>query len=388
MNFKPENALDARPIGAGNLNLFCGREQDLAALNNSLDAGARCVIIEGSPGIGKSSLGNYYRLEKARRGSCISPEIEINPSKLFSADHTLCAAFALAQSALKAELAARGIDIEQFGQYKKIRALSKALRRELKSRQAEYIESRVVGSSPKLLFLPDKARMGLALMAEMAEAIGYEQGILIQAGVGEGNNTPVNAIERLCFSDKVRFIITCRVGWGRAVAGKIQRVSWMDMQPLPIAGLRLIVHKILGSLAPEYRSMVIDPKIPEFVFKLTEGDLKYTFKMCSRLIQLLYKDIPLMDISLGSAGKIVVKLAEREISDSRPTPLAFNILKRLSGEKYMSTGGVTHSTRKKQAAVSRALSELRDKNLVSYHKVGRHHLYSACSAARVAFRAK
>lgn len=69
--------METRPISKNTLNLFTGREKELTLLEKIIRI-YNIVIIEGDYGVGKTSLGNYYRFNSTKITSV--NEISTNPN--------------------------------------------------------------------------------------------------------------------------------------------------------------------------------------------------------------------------------------------------------------------------------------------------------------------
>ena len=72
---KIKEILTENPIDAESLSLFVSRGNELKALDKALRLFS-VVILEGSVGVGKTSLGNFYRYSKDR--GVLTPEVEIS----------------------------------------------------------------------------------------------------------------------------------------------------------------------------------------------------------------------------------------------------------------------------------------------------------------------
>ncbi|MCX6357611.1 MAG: winged helix-turn-helix domain-containing protein [Candidatus Aureabacteria bacterium] len=359
-------------ISSRSLSLFSGRERELSNIREALAAGSRTVFIEGAEGVGKTSLGNYLRLEKGGRGLWCAPEIEcegglgidfLRGSALREIIDMLdgCGMLAGDQAGILAER--RGI-------------LAEWARRQIKDQAPGDGAKKSPRGGHKSTH---NIRAFLAECAEMAVGAGFSEGLIFQAGVGEGSKITAGMIDDIS-GPHIRWIITGPVGAGRDLAGTVENLLWLDLDPLP----ENVFKHALVKRFPEIEEAC--PGVAKNVYNLASGNLGYTFKLLGDFRSYMKAGpgyIPLASPEYAQAT--LVSMARREVSGKSPTRLGEEILRILSGSQFLTTGRLTKALKRQQASISRTLAELREKGLVSCHSVGRERLYKASAAARVAF---
>lgn len=362
------------PVDPCALNLFAGREEELARMRAAPTGDPRVLFIEGPQGVGKSSLGNYCRFEKESRGTCLSPEPEIEYEgdlsrvlllNLWNALQALQMAVPSGRRDMVSYLAHEEKRILRRGADAASRFLGFALRGTARSARP---------------FDQVHAVSTLKEFAGMAISLGFGEGIAFQIAVGEGRRISPSAIRSL-MAPGIIWIITGPRGSGRELAESVENITWIDLGPLPVPALHLVIRKRLGgSHSP------LSPEITEFLHAATDGDCGYTFHMLGRLFEHISRGQGLIQhVTLAQVLPLIISLARQDIAEKAPTRLAQRLLGLLARTKYLTTGRLASALKKKQASVSRTLSELSKKSLVTCHALGREHLYAACSAARLVF---
>ena len=381
------NPFDDTPPGRLDLRMFAGRDGEISFAQREMGDGGTYLFIEGRPGIGKTSLGNYLRFEKANRGICVTPDIEING--LGNPHGIHCGAITLlsAVKALEKGAADTGRRLTGIKDYRRIKRAALSMANWFHKHSAEILSDNASTRYHRFPLSTGETGDLLCLCADTSVLMGFKGGMVIQMRVGENTRAVSVLIKSLPSNDHITWILNGPPASGRYVARRFEKVSWLDLAPLRTSIVRFIVSKRLDLCSPHpLKKPPLSYRIPDYLHRVTDGDLSYAFHTCAKLLQLMSQDGLLDYLTLKQALGTIKRLAGEEIRRYSPTPLAVSILKRMSHKEFMSTGGLTHAIKKKQTSVSRALSELRRKGLASYHILGRHHLYSASSAAKVAYR--
>ncbi|MCX6355264.1 MAG: winged helix-turn-helix domain-containing protein [Candidatus Aureabacteria bacterium] len=372
------------PIDCSSLNLFTGRENELDLMRSGLERSRRILLIEGAPGVGKRSLGNYFRFERAIRGLCLSPEPELDFPAECAQSHFWALAARVALNKIIKETHAPGAQaLKAFMRphdsliKKWARAHMKELRECLDIDRLRYYSHRKpIPASPELVECLD-------YLAQFAVSMGFTEGLIFQLRVGEGRATPPELIQSLC-RPHITWIVTGLSGSGRAAAETSESVTWIDLSPLSMHCMTYLVKKRLGE-SPS----LLSEDILKYLYNATEANLGYIMEVCAQLFdRISYQQGLVTSLNLKYTKPLILSIAHNKIAAASPSRLSESILRHLSRTRLLTTGRLSRALRKKQASVSRILSKLKEKGLVTCHSVGREHLYRACPAARIIYGRK
>jgi len=382
LDASPSNLFTSAPIMNHTLDLFVGRESELALARNAMLNGGGIVFIEGGRGTGKSSLGNYLRFEMASRGMCISPASEIP----FDGDASN--QYFVAFSLWSVINAMRAVPVRGRGGHKILNRDAIRILKWAGAHSSAMLQARLEGRSP---VLPAKHGFRIERLREYAHLaetrMGYEGGLILQVRVGERCVVVPDEI-RLLFQPHLSWVFTGPPGSGRKLAGRFENLIWLNLDPLPDSSLDRILVKRLKKYPPTKTEGlgVLSPRIVKYVYRLSGKDVGYTFHICAELSYSIMAENGLISsITLDKARKPISSICLQDINKKRLTPLAAIVLRRLANKGALTTGILTRILGRKQSSVSRALSELVRNGLAAYHSIGRQHVYRACSAAKVLY---
>ena len=378
------------PIMYTTLDLFVGRESELALARDALVDGGGIVFIEGARGTGKSSLGNYLRFEMASRGMCISPMCELP----FNGDvkEQYFVAFTLLSSinAIRGVLAnsMHTIIKRDGGEYRYLHRDALRIMKWAGSNSSAILQARMQRCAPALSakhgFYIERLREYAHLAATR---MGYAAGIVLQVRVGERCVVSPEEINQLV-QPHLSWIFTGPPGSGRKLAGRFENLIWLNLDPLPASILDQILDKKSKKCSPVKAEgpPVLSPQIVKYVYRLSGGDLAYTFHICSELFHSIMAENGLISsLTLEKAKKSLIAICQQDLDKKYLTPLAAAVLRRLALRGVLTTGILTRMLGKKQSSISRALSELIHNGFAAYHSIGRQHAYQACSAAKILY---
>lgn len=384
----PADPFTDAPITAQALDLFVGRESELALARNAMLNGGGIVFIEGGSGTGKSSLGNYLRYEMASRGACISPVGEITFNGDVSEQYFVACALWSAINAIR-DVLAQSYETKprRNGNYDLLRDDAIRIMKWAGVHSSAMLQAGVQHRYPVLAVKHGFRIERLGEYANIAATrMGYDEaGFVLQARVGERCVILPDDIGPL-FQPHLSWIFTGPPGSGRKLAGRFEHLIWLNLDPLPTSSLDLILAKRLQKYSPTWTEnpAVISPQIVKYIYSLSAGDLGYTFRICSKLLNSIMAGNGLIaSLTLKEAKKAIFSICQHDVDKKHPTPLAATVLRHLAHKGPLTTGILTRILGKKQSSVSRALSELVRSNLATCHSIGRQHAYRACSAAKV-----
>ena len=383
----PANPFSDAPITAHGLDLFAGRESELALARNAMLNGGGIVFIEGGRGTGKSSLGNYLRYEMASRGACISPVGEIQFNGDVPEQYFVALALWSSINAIRGVLAnSLKTKPRRNGDYDLLHRDAIRLMNWAGVHSSAMLQARVQHRYPVITVKHGFRIERLGEYANIAATrMGYEGGLVLQARVGERRVILPDEIGPL-FQPHLSWIFTGPPGSGRKLAGRFENLIWLNLDPLPTSSLDLILAKRLPKNSPMWTEnpAVISAQIVKYIYSLSTGDLGYTLRICSKLLNSIMAENGLItSITLKKAKKAIFSICQHDIDKKHPTPLAATVLRRLAYKGPLTTGILTRLLDKEQSSVSRALSELVRSDLATCHSIGRQHVYRACSAAKV-----
>jgi len=378
------------PITYTNLDNFVGRESELALARDAIVDRGGIVFIEGARGTGKSSLGNYLRFEMASRGLCISPVCEIPFNGDVTEQYFVALSLWSSIDAMRGVLADSMHTIVQRNG-REDRALHRDALRILKwagSNSSAILQARVRRCAPVLSVKHGLHIVRLREYARLAATrMGYPGGLVLQVRVGERCVVSPEEIN-LLVQPHLSWIITGPPGSGRKLAGRFENLVWLNLDPLSASNVDRILDKILKNCSRTRAAgpPVLSPQIVKYIYRLSGGDLGYTFHICFELFHSITDENGLISsVTLEKTKKSIIAICQQVLEKKYLTPLAAAVLRRLASRGVLTTGILARLLGKKQSSISRALSELIHNGLATYHIIGRQHAYQACSAAKILY---
>jgi len=183
------------PIDRSCLTLFTGRERELELMRRAMESSSRILLIEGAPGLGKTSLGNYFRFERATRGLCLSPEPELDFPGECGESHFLALAVRVAFNMIIEEAAAEADQARKAF----VRPNESLIRKWARTHMKDLLECLAIGKLRYRKPLPASPELRECLdhLARIAVSMGFTEGLIFQLRVGEGRVISPKVIESL-----------------------------------------------------------------------------------------------------------------------------------------------------------------------------------------------
>ncbi len=372
------------------LELFMGRNSEIKSLQNAFNGIKRVIFLEGEQGIGKTSIGNFWRYSSMQKRLCFTPypEIRIAPEASFYV-------FAMkAIEALNWSLSQSHPFISRDAEFKAHENKSKELFKPFMGSMSPDIAS---FSDAEDRYLYDAVKEIFLNIHHMISKLNYEFGTVIQisfAGLNESYlSKEADDFKRklwgLYLIEGFRWILIGEPLFQEWLFHSESKVLSTDLYKILITPFDLPqIHELLQRrrdylALSQNAQLPMAPEVIDYLYGLSGGNLKRILSICEKLTELSDGS---QELDLKLAKPILAKYFQDEIRRQwQLTPAAFDILRFLINEKGASPGLVADRMKKLRPNISKILVHLKEANLVRSEVKGRNRIYYPTMEAKIAF---
>jgi DNA-binding MarR family transcriptional regulator len=236
-------------------------------------------------------------------------------------------------------------------------------------------------------------------LVALVRETGYENGMLFQLNnldIGEIHSQQemkylFNALRDYTQMEGTGWLFVGDIGLRRFIAQHVDRlddiISYeVDIKPIPMSDLKELIDKRVEFYRESKQAeLPIDLAVFHYLYKITNGRLRYIFGLVSRLMNRLYVGDLTGRITLDIAKPMLVKLGKDRVQRSDVTPMEEKILHLLVTLPDASPSIIAKQLSKTSQYVGRVLSSLVEKGLASSQRVGRDRTYSPSIDATIAY---
>jgi hypothetical protein len=389
------------PISAETINLFIGHHKEVSFCESVLqDKGVR-IVIEGSRGVGTTSIANYLKYSVQKNKLYLSPRDEVSIEKHWNLESLLTAVIStiIREMGIAHENAVKNDKI-----YKEAKALSSRLSEAYNnfgltafSFGASYGKSSTV-TQPT--FVP-ATTLGFHLedLGKLAKKVGYKNGILIQL-----NNLDINVVhseEHLNYLfnaardyfqiANISWFLVGDIGLRSFIAKKIDRLDDIISADVFIKPLsKIYYHELIKKRLSCYEikkgtEFPLNQEIFDYLYEVAEGRLRYIFGLIYVLIQRLQIGKLLQKVSVALAKDAITALALERVSKFELLKGEEVLLKIIVKNNEVNVAELTKKSNRNRVFVSRTINKLLGDKLVSVQHDGNKRIYSPSLDVKIAF---
>lgn len=398
-----DDPLKTAPITKSTLELFTGHAEEVRVCMNVLTGSNVRIVVEGARGVGTTSFSNYLRFSREAKKIYFTPRTEIKVEKGWRSE-TLLAAI-ISNFVREIELRTGLEKLLNDKRFQSAKAISSRIAEIYRSfgieafgfganfgKQAGVVTQPMIVPSPVL-------GHHLEDLIELVRKAGYKQGVLIQINnldIGEIHAPEemkylFNALRDYTQTEGSNWIFVGDVGLRKFIAQQVDRlddiISYEVMiNPLPVSDLSEMIDKRVRFYGESEKvELPIDKEVFRYLYKITNGRLRYIFGLASRLMNSLHIGDLTDKVSLDIAKPMLVKLGRDRVQRSDLTEIEEQTLKLLVTMPNATPSSISKKLKKTAQYSGRALSILVDKGLASSKREGRERTYTPSVDAVIAY---
>jgi len=398
-----DDPLKTSPVTKLTLSLFTGHQEEIRVCRNVLKSSNVRLVIEGARGVGTTSFANYLRFSAENRKEYFTPRTEIKVEQGWRSETLLAAIISnfVREIELRPECELQVLDTR----FQAAKALSSRIAETYRSFGidafgfgANYGKQAGIVTQPILVPSPTLGHHLEDLIALVREA-GYRHGALIQLNnldIGEIHSPEemkylLNALRDYTQIDGSNWLFVGDIGLRKFISQHVDRLDDIIsyevlINPLPLADLDEMLNKRIKFYGEsEKAELPVDREVFYYLYKITQGRLRYVFGLMSRLMNRLYLGDLTHKITLDIAKPMLVKLGRDRVQRSDISDIEEQVLKLLVTEPEMSPGILAEKIQKTAQYVGRVLVRLNEKGLVISKKEGRERSYAPSMDAVIAY---
>ena len=308
-----DNPYSLNEIDETTFDLFAGRGPEVKSLQNIFSGNKRVIFLEGDPGVGKTSLGNYWRYSSMQKRLCFTPYAEICLEQPLNFNFFICRVL----EALSWSLPQNHPFISRDAEFKAYQKKSKELFEQIK---LSFV--RGISSDPEDCYVDNVKELFISL-SQILSKLNYEYGLLIQVSFPELNN-PVKSIFqenvwKLFATEGIRWLLIGEPMLGESLyyhnsgilPDDLHKVS---IKPLEIAQLHELLMRRKDYLAlTQNATLPLAPDVIEHLYLLSAGNLKKIFQVSEKITALLETYDSPSGINLKIAKPLITQYFQNEI---------------------------------------------------------------------------
>jgi len=396
-----EEPFKTQPIISDTLQLYTGNSEKIKNCQAVLQSNNSVMVIEGARGVGTTSFGNYLRFNALLSKKYFTPISEIRVEPRWNADTLMAAIIANIVSTLELQYFDSVKDNPGFKEAKAmVQHVTKTFRSFGASAfgfGANYGES---GSVTQPMIVPTQVLSHhLENLSKVVQTIGFKYGLLIQL-----NNLDIGVVQEeqhlknLLNIMRDYFQIT-GTSWflvgdeslRRFIAQNVDRVDDIIIYetlitPLSESEYLSMIEKRIEYFRLNTKTILpVDKEVLVFLYKITNGRLRYIFGLIQRLFNVLQVGTLLDKITLEIAKPVVTQYARDRVRKFHLSNNEEIVLKTIVSHKSLQVKEIAEILGKKVNYISTILSQLQEYQLVHYIKQWRSHHYSPSVDASIAY---
>lgn len=398
-----DNPLETTPVTKSTLKLFTGHTEEVRICENVLAGRNSRIVIEGARGVGTTSFGNYLRFTAEAKKQYFTPRTEIKVEQGWRCE-TLLAAI-ISNFVREIELRSEFEKLISDKRFQAAKSLSSRIAETYRSfgidafgfganlgKQAGVVTQPVIVPSPVLgHHLED-------LIALTIEA-GYKKGVLLQLNnldIGEIHSQIelkylFNALRDYTQTDGSNWLFVGDIGLRVFIAKQVDRLDdiishEVTIDPLPASDLSEMINKRIKFYSESSRAeLPINQEVIDYLYKITDGRLRYVFGLISRLMTRLYIGDLTDKITLDIAKPMLIKLGRDRVTRSDISTAEEQVLKLLVKIKSATPATISKKLKKTSQYTGRVLSILVNKGMAASKRDARERIYTPSIDAVIAY---
>lgn len=389
------------PISTETINLFTGHHKEVSLCESVLQDKNVRLVIEGSRGVGTTSIANYLKFSAQKKKLYLAPRDEVSVEKHWNLESLLTAVI----STIIREL---GIVHEKAIKNDKIFKEAKALSYRLSeaynnfgltafSFGASYGKSSTI-TQPT--FVP-ATTLGFHLedLGKLAIKLGYKNGILIQLNNLDVNivhsedhlNYLFNAARDYFQISNISWFLVGDVGLRSFIAKKVDRLDDIISADIFIKPLNKVYYHELVSKRLSYYEIKKGTEFPlnqeifDYLYEVAEGRLRYIFGLIYVLIQRLQIGKLLQKVSVSLAKETISALALERVNKFELLKGEEALLRVIVKNNEVNVADLAKLSNRNRVFVSRTINKLLRDKLVCVRHDGNKRIYSPTLDVKIAF---
>jgi hypothetical protein len=395
--------LKTSPIVKSTLELFTSYNKEIQECSSVLTDNSVRLVIEGSRGVGTTSFANYLRFTAEAKKIYFTPRTEIKVEQGWRSE-TLLAAI-ISNFVREIELMEDNKAIIADQRFQSTKALSSRIAETYRSFGvdafgfgASYGKQPGIVSQPIIVPSPVLGHHFEDLIALVKKA-GYKQGVLLQLNnldIGEIHSQKemkylFNAIRDYTQIEGSNWLFVGDLGLRKFIAQHVDRlddiISYeVTINPMPMTDfLKMIVKRKRFYSESANAELPIEREVLQYLYKITDGRLRYIFGLISRLMTKLHVGDLTDKVTLDIAKPALITLGKDRVQRADITAVEEQVLKSLVALKEATPSNIAMKLEKTSQYVGRVLANLVTKRLVSSQREGRDRIYTPSIDAIIAY---
>lgn len=399
-----DDPLKTSPITKSTLVIFTGHTEEIKICSSVLTGSNVRLVIEGARGVGTTSFANYLRFHAESKKLYFTPRTEIKVEPGWRLE-TLLAAI-ISNFVREIELLANGDKLVTDPRFQSAKALSSRIAETYRAFGvdafgfgASYGKQSGVVTQPIIVPSPTLGHHLEDLIALVREA-GYAKGVIFQLNnldIGEIHSEEdmkylMNALRDYTQIEGSNWFFVGDIGLRAFIAREVDRlddiISYeVTINPIPLSELsKLIDKRVQFYSESEKVELPIAKEVFYYLYKITEGRLRYVFGLVSRLMSRLHVGDLTDKVTLGIAKPMLIQLGRDRLQHANLSEMEERIVKVLVLTPKATPAGIAQTLKKSSQYVGRVFVSLSEKGLVTSKKEGRERHYSPSLDAIIAYR--
>lgn len=389
------------PISTETINLFTGHHKEVSLCESVLHDKNVRLVIEGSRGVGTTSIANYLKFSAQKKKLYLAPRDEVSVEKHWNLESLLTAVI----STIIREL---GVVHEKAIKNDKIFKEAKALSYRLSeaynnfgltafSFGASYGKSSTI-TQPT--FVP-ATTLGFHLedLGKLAIKLGYKNGVLIQLNNLDVNivhsedhlNYLFNAARDYFQISNISWFLVGDVGLRSFIAKKVDRLDDIISADVFIKPLnKAYYHELINKRLSYYEikkgtEFPLNQEIFDYLYEVAEGRLRYIFGLIYVLIQRLQIGKLLQKVSMTLAKETISALALERVNKFELLKGEEALLRVIVKNNEVNVADLAKFSNRNRVFVSRTINKLLRDKLVCVRHDGNKRIYSPTLDVKIAF---
>lgn len=400
-----DDPLKTSPITKTTLELFTGHSEEIRICMDVLTGSNVRVVIEGARGVGTTSFANYLRFSAEAKKMYLTPRTEIKVEQGWRFE-TLLAAI-ISNFVREIELRPEFEKLISDSRFQAAKALSSRIAETYRSfgidafgfggsfgKQAGVVTQPIIVPSPVF-------GHHLEDLTALVKAAGYQKGVLFQLNnldIGEIHSQEemkylLNSLRDYTQIDGTNWLFVGDLGLRKFIAQQVDRlddiISYeVIIDPIPLSDFIAMLQKRVQFYGESSKAEIpIDQAVFDYLYKITNGRLRYVFGLTSRLMNRLYIGDLTDKVTLDIAKPMLMKLGRDRVQRSDITIMEEQTLQLLVTMPNATPSNLAAKLQKTTQYVGRILTVLVEKGLASSKREGRERIYTASIDAIIAYTA-
>jgi len=398
-----DDPLKTSPITQSTLELFTGHSEEIQLCTNVLTSSNVRIVVEGARGVGTTSFANYLRFSAEAKKIYFTPRTEIKVEQGWRSE-TLLAAI-ISNFVREIELLQNNGTILEDKRFQSAKALSSRIAETYRAFGVDAFGfgasyGKQAGTVTQPVIVPSTT-LGHHLedLISLIREAGYKKGVLFQLNnldIGEIHSPEemkylLNALRDYTQIDGSNWLFVGDLGLRKFIAQHVDRLDdiisfEVKLDPISLSELSEMLDKRVKFYGESTKAeLPIEKEVFYYLYKITNGRLRYIFGLISRLMNRLYVGDLTDKITLDIAKPMLVKLGHDRVQRSDITTMEEQVLRLLVTLTDSRPTNIAKKLKKTSQYIGRVLSNLVSKKLVSSQKEGRDRIYKPSIDAIIAY---